>query len=305
MTLDDLRIFLEVCDAGSLTSVSRSLGCTQPAVSQHVRALERELGQVLLERHARGVKPTPAGLVIRRAALDVLGGLAAAKRELAEIDEQLGSVRIATGGTTVSHFLRSTLRRFRTSFPNAVLEFTAVDSSSRCVDLLLRDAVDLAFLTIDRPVGVDQRHILEMPWCLLLRRDHPLFGQEELDTSLLSKVRWVALPETSVSHRQLTDALHSVGIKPDVVARADNWDTAALLVEAGIGEAVVPLLHALRFTAASVLASRPIRNLPPVHFGWAARRWDVLPARCLAFLDIWRQEFVASPASRSEVRFID
>jgi ribosome-associated protein len=49
MTLDDLRIFQAVCETRNLSAVARSLGCTQPAVAQHVARLERELGVALVE----------------------------------------------------------------------------------------------------------------------------------------------------------------------------------------------------------------------------------------------------------------
>ena len=55
MTLEDLRVFVAVCRVGSLSEVARGLHCTQPAVSQHVTRLERELGVALLERRATGV----------------------------------------------------------------------------------------------------------------------------------------------------------------------------------------------------------------------------------------------------------
>lgn len=61
MTLEDLRVFVAVCRAGSLSAVARELACTQSAVSQHVKRLEREAGVSLLERRPRGVVPTYAG----------------------------------------------------------------------------------------------------------------------------------------------------------------------------------------------------------------------------------------------------
>ncbi|MGH9232554.1 MAG: LysR family transcriptional regulator, partial [Acidimicrobiales bacterium] len=50
MTLDDLRVFVATCEAGSLSAVAREVGTSQPAVSQHIRRLERELDVTLFER---------------------------------------------------------------------------------------------------------------------------------------------------------------------------------------------------------------------------------------------------------------
>ena len=65
--LPDLLVFLEVARAGSLTQAARRLNTVQPNVTARIRKLEQALGAKLLQRHARGVRSTPAG---RIAALD-------------------------------------------------------------------------------------------------------------------------------------------------------------------------------------------------------------------------------------------
>lgn len=59
--------FLAVCRAGSFTRAAKELHVTQPAVSQHVRQLERHYGQALFEKTGRGVEPTAAGRLLYRA----------------------------------------------------------------------------------------------------------------------------------------------------------------------------------------------------------------------------------------------
>src|SRR5580658_1817721 len=101
-SLEDLRVFAAVCEARSLSAVASDLGCTQSAVSQHVRRLERECGIPLVERGVRGVQPTDAGRILAAAAADGLGVLASAWRRIDELRRgDAGSLRLATGGTTV------------------------------------------------------------------------------------------------------------------------------------------------------------------------------------------------------------
>ena len=61
MTLQDLRTFVAVVEAGTMGEVARSIRQSQPAIAQHVRRLEREFGTVLLDRTPRGVELTDAG----------------------------------------------------------------------------------------------------------------------------------------------------------------------------------------------------------------------------------------------------
>jgi DNA-binding transcriptional LysR family regulator len=65
MSLDAWRTFAAVCRLGSLSAAAAELGYTQSAVSRQVAGLERQAGVPLLERHARGIRPTPAGEAFR------------------------------------------------------------------------------------------------------------------------------------------------------------------------------------------------------------------------------------------------
>jgi DNA-binding transcriptional LysR family regulator len=65
MSLDAWRTFTAVCRLGSLSAAAAELGYTQSAVSRQVAGLERQAGVPLLERHARGIRPTPAGEAFR------------------------------------------------------------------------------------------------------------------------------------------------------------------------------------------------------------------------------------------------
>jgi hypothetical protein len=65
MELTVWRTFVTVCRLGSLSAAAAELNHTQSAVSRQIAGLERQLGVPLVERHARGVRPTPAGEVFR------------------------------------------------------------------------------------------------------------------------------------------------------------------------------------------------------------------------------------------------
>lgn len=88
MDLTVWRTFVTVCRLGSLSAAAAALHHTQSAVSRHIAGLDRELGVPLVERHARGVRPTAAGEVFRRHALATLD----------EADRAVRAVRDAGGG---------------------------------------------------------------------------------------------------------------------------------------------------------------------------------------------------------------
>ncbi|NEW77637.1 LysR family transcriptional regulator [Streptomyces rhizosphaericus] len=288
MTLDDLRVFVAVCRAGSLSAVARELTCTQSAVSQRVKRLERETGVSLLERQARGVVPTPAGRILCEAAADGIAGLDLALRRLGDlVHGESGSVRITTGSTTVRHFMAEAIVSFRRRYPKVNLEFQTESSSRGCLDALIAGQLDLAWITLGGPVrGVEQRPVAELPWVLALRAGDPLADRSRVEVSDLAEIPLVRLPPNSTSGGQLHAALAELGVRAGSDTGVADWDTALLLAELGLGCAVVPALPGLPVPGDDgPLRLVPIPALPPLPVGWAARRWDALPPLARAFAD--------------------
>ncbi|MGW3492147.1 LysR family transcriptional regulator [Streptomyces sp. NPDC001020] len=289
MTLDDLRVFVAVCRAGSLSAVARELGCTQSAVSQHVRRLERETGVGLVERQSRGVVPTRAGRVLYQAAEEGMSGLDLALRRLAEIARGDGGVvRIATGSVTVRHFMAAAVAEFRRQHPRVSLEFQTESSSRSCFDALREPGLDLAWVTLGPSVrGIEQRPVARLPWVLAVPADDELAGRERVEAADLAGLRLVNLPEGSTSRARLDSIYVELGIS---VATSEtsvaDWDTAVLLAELGVGHAVVPDLPGYRTHGRPGLRFIPVPELPPLAVGWAVRRWDALSPSARAFADL-------------------
>ncbi|GGJ57088.1 LysR family transcriptional regulator [Streptomyces brasiliensis] len=287
MTLDDLRVFVAVCRAGSLSAVARDLGCTQSAVSQHVKRLERETGVALLERQSRGVLPTPAGRLLEAAAAEGISGLDLAVRRLRDlVDGHDGYVRVATGATTVRHFMSDAVVTFRRRHPQVNLEFRTVSSGRGSFDALADGTLDLAWITLGPPVrGIEQRAVVELPWVLAVRADDPLAGRPRLEAGELKDVRLIRLPPNSASSAHLEAACAESGVRFAYDTSVADWDTALLLAELGVGRAVVPALPGLTVPGTGELRLIPLPGLRPLPVGWAVRRWDALSPPVRAFAD--------------------
>ncbi|WP_433326344.1 LysR family transcriptional regulator [Spirillospora sp. CA-294931] len=275
MTLDDLRAFVAVCEAGNLSAVARDLSRSQPAVSQHVKRLERETGLVLLERRPRGVSPTRAGEILYRAAADGLAGIDAALRQLDELRRGVGgTVRIVTGATTVRHFMAEGIAAFREQHPEASLQFVTANSTRRCLAAVRAHEADLAWVTIGSDQeGVEQRPSYTLPWVLAVRTDDPLAHREKITLNDLATIRHIELPEHSTSRLRLESHLDQRSVRLTSTMSAADWDTALLLAELGLGHAILPALPGWQDDIVKLI---PIPDLPPLSTGWAARRWTAL-----------------------------
>ena len=289
VTLDDLRVFTAVCEAESLSAVARALGRTQPAVSHHVSRLERELGIALLTRGPRGLALTRAGQLLYDASSAGLGALALARREILRLrGGEAGRLAISTGGTTVRHFLREAVVEFCRRHPDVTLHFEPANSSQRCLEAVARHRADMAFVTIGVGLpGFEQRPVLEQPLRLLVRRDHALAARRAVTIRDLGSIRYIALSESTSSHRIIADAMAREGIALTPTARVDDFDTANVFVELGLGEAIVPAVQGRAFDRGGRVRAIRIRGLPSIPVGWAARRFALLPPVAHEFMDIF------------------
>src|SRR5947209_555463 len=99
--LFQLASFLKLAEAGSITPAAETLSLTQPAVTQHVRALERKLGVALFDRTGRGVRLTAAGAALRDYARRSLGLLDECRQVIADLEAgKVGRLVLGAGVTT-------------------------------------------------------------------------------------------------------------------------------------------------------------------------------------------------------------
>jgi DNA-binding transcriptional LysR family regulator len=288
VTLDDLRVFVTVYETGNLSAVARALSCTQSAVSQHVRRLEHETGLALIERQPRGVVPTPAGRILYQAALGGLASLDGALRQLGELrDGRGGTVSVTTGGITVRHFMIDAIAGFRARHPDVTLQFRSAYSGRRCVELLHAGQADLAWITLGPSLpGVEQQPVISLPWVLVAHANDPLATLESIGPGDLQTIRYIAYPEGSASRRCLEENFARLGISPPAPVGVADWDTAILLAELGVGQAILPALPRLEVPPGSPLRTIPVPALNPLAVGWAVRQWNALSPLATEFAEL-------------------
>lgn len=145
---DHLRSFVEVIEQGSFSAAARRQKLTQPAVSQHVRELERRLGVRLIERVGKRAHPTAAGTELLIHAREIASVVGRAIDAMASHQRELrGRVRLGTGATACIYLLPRVLRGLRQRFPSLEI----VISTGNTSDLLAQIAsntLDVALVTL-------------------------------------------------------------------------------------------------------------------------------------------------------------
>ncbi len=139
-----LRVLRAVATTGSFSAAARELGCTQPAVSQQMKALEAGTGTPLLIRTGREMRLTQAGEALVRHATTILAGLTAAEEEIAAIAGlRAGRVRLVSFPSGSSTLVPSALAALRAAHPGTRVSLVEAEPP-RSVGMLREGDCDVA-----------------------------------------------------------------------------------------------------------------------------------------------------------------
>jgi DNA-binding transcriptional LysR family regulator len=277
LNVSRLRVLAEVAKRGSFSGAADALSYTQSAVSQQVATLEAETGMTLLERHARGVRVTPAGQALVEHAEGILARLEAAEAELSAIAGlRAGRLRMASFPTAGATLMPLAIATFRSSYPE--IELTLAEGEPEEIAPRLRAGeFDLALLfEFDEPAdgldGLKRIELLEDPMYLALPQTHPLAEKSGLRLQDLRGDAWVQTSHSSPCARHVVRSCHAAGFEPNVSFESDDYQTVQGLVAAGVGVALIPEL-ALSIVREDI-AIRALAPRPPVRQVIAAAPLD-------------------------------
>ena len=256
-----LRVLSEVAHRGSFSAAADALSLTQSAVSQHVAALEREVGMTLVERGMRPVELTEAGHALTRHAVGILARLDGAEQELGEIaGRRHGRLRFGSFPTALATLVPPAFARFRRRHPNVTLHVVD-DHLQRLLPRLAAGELDLALIyehAVLPEVDLQRTVLLEDEFRVLLPARHRLSRRRRpLELADLADEPWIGGAPNSAWFRITGDACRAAGFTPEVSFASDDYTAVQALVAAGLGVSVVPGL-----AAAHPLPGLEVRALP-------------------------------------------
>jgi DNA-binding transcriptional LysR family regulator len=259
-----LHMLRELSERGTIAATAQALGYSAPAVSQHLAALERQVGVSLLERQGRRVALTPAAQLLVGRTERVLAELEAAEAELADGDVR-GSVRLAAFPTAAATLVPRAMATFAGRHPGAEVLLSELEPEDALPALKLGE-VDLAVIHEydfsprgDDP-SIDLTALSEDPVHVAVPAGHAVAGPE-IALEALADERWVAGYLDTACHRVVVTACRAAGFEPRIVARSNDFRVVLALVAAGQGVALVPGLAVDRVPHGVCLARPAERRL--------------------------------------------
>jgi DNA-binding transcriptional LysR family regulator len=274
LDLRQLHAFVTVVEVGQITRAAERLHIAQPALSQQISKLEVSVGTRLLDRHPRGVSPTPAGAVFLEKARATLEAAAEAQAVLGPWlrEETALCVGYFSSLQTVA---RPILRRYMEAYPSVNVDVRHLNLSDRLV-ALKRGEIDAEFLL---PPPLDPSLVVETvmysPRYVLLNERHPLAGEGSLVFEQIANETFPGR-HPSVPEKWAEDAwlINYRGSDPPMTAEMPvTVDELWALIYAGKAIAVLPEFM-VSPTAGDGVRAVPLADVEPLEVGLARRADD-------------------------------
>ncbi|MGE4339303.1 MAG: LysR family transcriptional regulator, partial [Pigmentiphaga sp.] len=245
------------------------LHITQPALSKSMKALEDEIGVILLERGAAGVFPTPYGKIVASSARLALGELRRSLNEVNALATRGSGKVILGGGIVVKYLLPEIHRTLRGHGPPLQLEIVEM-LRAPLLAALMNGEVDIAVCSADDAYvhGRVQLPLLEDEMTVVAHRSHPLFASPEtLAPAALAPYPWILPRADEVERHQLELAFLNAGLaRPDVRIETTSVSVMASIIGMDEGLSYLP-----RRALAMDRTLHELRPLP-VTLPWQPRR---------------------------------
>ena len=260
-----VRTLQAIARSGSFSRAGESLHLSQPAISHHVRHLERVVGVPLLNRRGRRASPTEAGAVLLEHAGRAFKVLDEAREAIHRLRGRVaGRVSVGTGATASIYLLPALLRRVRTRYPELDL-VVVTGNSTEIAAAVSRGELDVGIVTLPVPSGrglaispfyVDRLVAIAppgRPW----RRRAPMTAGE------LAREPVILYERGGTIRRVVDDWFRRGRATPRVAMELGNAEATKKLVGAGLGLSIVSEIAVKAEVKAGALSLIPLR--PALH----------------------------------------
>jgi molybdate transport repressor ModE-like protein len=284
--LTDLRLFVHVVEAGSITHGAERMHLAVAAASTRIRNMEEVLGTALLHRERQGVQATEAGRTLLHHARVLLQQAERMRGELAEYADGLrGQVRLMSNTNALTEFLPEPLSAFLAAHPQVNIdleerlsdEIVAAVADGTADVGIVAGTVEVAGLEV-LPFRVDR-------FVLVVATNHPLSAAEEIAFADTLDFDFVGLDRASALQRFLSEKAERIGRRLRLRVQLRSFDAVCRLVECNVGVGVVPATTAERHEKTMSIHRIELTD------EWAVRKLTICVRR-QADLPIYARELV-------------
>jgi DNA-binding transcriptional LysR family regulator len=234
-----IETFLWVVTLGSFRAAGEKLNTTQPAISQRIAQLERELGVKLLNRDHRVASPTPSGRQLMVYAEKLMGLRSEMMAEVSDRSAMRGVLRLGVAETIVHTWLSQLIKSVNTAYPNLSLEIE-VDITPNLTARLLAQEIELALMLGPLSVSsVRNRVLCDYPIGFLASPALGL-GNGPLEVHDLAKFPIITFPRKTQPYEIVRSLFNRPDLPPIRLHASASLATVIHMAIEGLGIAVIP-----------------------------------------------------------------
>jgi len=264
MDLRQLRYFTAIVEQGSFSKAALKLRVAQPALSQHLRHMEDELGVALLHRGTRGVQPTEAGERLLAKARIILAEFAELRDSVrGEAAAPAGEVRIGLPGTVSEQFGVPLIEAAQERFPDVRIRI-AEAMSGFVLDWLRKGEVDLAVIySTSDPKGLGIHHVLTEELCLFGVPALTALNSEPGTAVTLTEAAGLDLILPGPGHGlrdQIDEAAAGINATVHAAVEIESYAQIKRLAERGLGYGILPRMAVRAQEKAGIFRTWPIEE---------------------------------------------
>lgn len=262
-----LETLLVVAEEKSFTKAAAILSLTQPAVSNHIYQLEKEIGVKIFLRNKGKVKITPEGEVVVRYAKRIKSLYTRMFDKIAEIDLQTTKLRVGITHTAESNDITEMLALYGVSHGN--LSITIItDTTKALYEMLENYEIDFAIVEGRHPLNNLNYQLLDTDYLVcILSNNNPLSKNKMVTLSELKKEHVILRLPKSGTRKLFEATLNSMNDSIDnfdVTIEVDNIATIKDLIRKDLGVSILPMSACMDELRKGKITALPIENLSMV-----------------------------------------
>lgn len=283
-----------VAQKENITHAAEQLHISQPTVSLQIQALEREMGEKLLERRGPSVRLTPEGKILYQLVQPIAAGIDSLKETFAASLGKMekGELNIAAGQSTALYVLPDYLRRFNCVYPGIRINLHNVAGQSG-MKMLLDDQVDLAVgPLLQIPDSIIYKPFVSFGSILITARNHPLASLNRKVTLEDITPYGLILPPRNMSTWRMVDTVfRQHELQYSVAMEAGGWEIVKRYVEMGLG---VSIVTEVCLTGDEKITAIPLHDYFPARsYGLIVRRGKFFTPQAKRFIEMFDENFFA------------
>ncbi len=265
MNLNYFETFIMVIEKRSFSKTAKAMNVSQPAISFQIRAMEKEYGQILLDRSGNKARPTETGKIFYRFAKDMVRNNNLLKESLNKLKNVVGG-KLALGASTTpgEYLVPKMLGQFKKKFPDVEPELFIADTDD-IVEKLANHEIDIAF--VGRKISEDNlesKKFASDELILITPPQHQLAKKKTITLKETISCPLILREKGSATRKTFEDLLKNQNIPEEnlnVTMELGSIQAILAAVEADLGISIISKFAAERDLSLGSIKTIPFANM--------------------------------------------